>query len=280
MAIPIKNKEAIARMRESCAIAAGVLHELKRLVQTGISTQDLEEAGRDLIARHGARSACHGYTIGSRRYPAYTCISVNDEVVHGIPSIRRILRDDDIVSLDIVIEHDGYVGDNATTVPVGRVAPAVEQLLRVTREALGLGIAQAVTGHRIGDISHAIQLHVESHGFSVVRDMVGHGVGRSMHEEPQIPNFGRPGKGDFIKPGMTLAIEPMVNLGGYKTKTLTDGWTVVTTDGSPSAHFEHTVLTTDRGPEILTLPRAPESSNFKSQVSEVSSKAQISNLKS
>jgi len=280
MAIPIKNKEAIARMRESCAIAAGVLHELKRLVQTGISTQDLEEAGRDLIARHGARSACHGYTIGSRRYPAYTCISVNDEVVHGIPSIRRILRDGDIVSLDIVIEHDGYVGDNATTVPVGRVAPAVEQLLRVTREALGLGIAQAVTGHRIGDISHAIQLHVESHGFSVVRDMVGHGVGRSMHEEPQIPNFGRPGKGDFIKPGMTLAIEPMVNLGGYKTKTLTDGWTVVTTDGSPSAHFEHTVLTTDRGPEILTLPRAPESSNFKSQVSEVSSKAQISNLKS
>jgi methionyl aminopeptidase len=280
MAIPIKNKEAIARMRESCAIAAGVLHELKRLVQPGISTQDLEEAGRDLIAHHGARSACHGYTIGSRRYPAYTCISVNDEVVHGIPSIRRILRDGDIVSLDIVIEHDGYIGDNATTVPVGRVAPAVEQLLRVTREALGLGIAQAVTGHRIGDISHAIQLHVESHGFSVVRDMVGHGVGRSMHEEPQIPNFGRPGKGDFIKPGMTLAIEPMVNLGGYKTKTLTDGWTVVTTDGSPSAHFEHTVLTTDRGPEILTRPRAPESSNFKSQISEVSSKAQISNLKS
>jgi methionyl aminopeptidase len=260
MAIPIKSKEAIVRMRESCAIAAGVLHQLKQLVQPGISTQDLEEAGRDLIASHGARSACYGYTIGSRRYPAYTCISVNEEVVHGIPSIRRILRDGDIVSLDIVIEHNGYIGDNAFTVPVGRVAPEVDKLLRVTREALDLGLAQAVTGHRIGDISHAIQAHVEAHGFSVVRDMVGHGVGRSMHEEPQIPNFGKPGKGDLIKPGMTLAIEPMVNLGGYKTKTLADGWTVVTADGSPSAHFEHTVLTTERGPEILTLPASVPSS--------------------
>jgi methionyl aminopeptidase len=280
MAIPIKNKEAIARMRESCAIAAGVLHQLKQLVQPGMSTQDLEEAGRDLIASHGARSACYGYTIGSRRYPAHTCISVNEEVVHGIPSIRRILRDGDIVSLDIVIERNGYIGDNAFTVPVGSVAPEVEKLLRVTREALDLGIAQAVTGHRIGDISHAIQAHVESNGFSVVRDMVGHGVGRSMHEEPQIPNFGKPGKGDLIKPGMTLAIEPMVNLGGYKTKTLADGWTVVTTDGSPSAHFEHTVLTTERGPEILTIPAPTQITNFKSQISGPNFKSQISNLKS
>ncbi|HTQ32427.1 MAG TPA: type I methionyl aminopeptidase [Opitutaceae bacterium] len=260
MAIPIKNKEAIARMRESCAIAASVLHRLKQLVQPGISTQDLEEAGRDLIARLGARSACYGYTLGSRRYPAHTCISVNDEVVHGIPSFRRILRDGDIVSLDIVVEHDGYIGDNAATVPVGRIAPEIEKLLRVTREALDLGIAQAVTGHRIGDISHAIQAHVEASGFSVVRDMVGHGVGLSMHEEPQIPNFGKPGKSDPIKPGMTLAIEPMVNLGGYKTRILADGWTVVTADGSPSAHFEHTVLTTARGPEILTIPPPASSS--------------------
>jgi methionyl aminopeptidase len=253
--IPIKTDRQITRMREACAIAANVLQELKAIVRPGISTQDLEEAGRAAIQRLGARSACYGYQIGSRRYPAHTCISVNEEVVHGIPSFRRILRDGDIVSLDIVVEHDGFIGDNAVTVPVGAIDPIVQQLLRVTEEALRIGIAEAVVGNRIGDISHAIQRHVEGHGFSVVRDMVGHGVGLSMHEEPQIPNFGRKNSGDKIKPGMTLAIEPMVNLGAYKTKILSDGWTVVTTDGSPSAHFEHTVLTTDKGPEILTIPR-------------------------
>ncbi len=255
MTIPIKNKDGIARMREACAIAAAVLESLKPLVRPGITTQDLEEAGRDAIARHGARSACYGYQHGSRRYPAHTCISVNDEVVHGIPSFRRILRDGDIVSLDIVVWHNGYVGDNACTMPVGPVAPEIAKLLRVTREALDLGIRQAQIGNRIGDISSTIQIYVESAGFSVVRDMVGHGVGLAMHEPPEIPNFGRKGTGDKIRPGMTLAIEPMVNLGGHKTKVLADGWTVVSTDGSPSAHFEHTVLTTDRGPEILTLPR-------------------------
>jgi methionyl aminopeptidase len=209
-----------------------------------------------LIASQGARSACFGYQHGSRRYPAYTCISVNDEVVHGIPSFRRVLHDGDIVSLDIVVWHEGYVGDNAFTVPVGAIAAPVEKLLRVTQEALALGIKQAQVGNRIGDISFAIQSYVEANGFNVVREMVGHGVGVAMHEPPEIPNFGRKGTGDKIKPGMTLAIEPMVNLGGHKTKTLADGWTVVTTDGSPSAHFEHTVLTTDHGPEILTLPRA------------------------
>ncbi|MBS0664321.1 MAG: type I methionyl aminopeptidase [Verrucomicrobia bacterium] len=255
MTIPIKNKDGIAKMREACAIAATVLEALKPLVRPGITTQDLEEAGRDLIASYGARSACYGYQHGSRRYPAHTCISVNDEVVHGIPSFRRILRDGDIVSLDIVVWHDGYVGDNAFTVPCGAISPAVEKLLRVTREALELGIRQAVVGNRIGDISAAIQAYVESNGFSVVREMVGHGVGVAMHEPPEIPNFGRKGTGDKIKPGMTLAIEPMVNLGGAKTKTLADGWTVSTSDGAPSAHFEHTVLTTERGPEILTIPR-------------------------
>jgi len=255
MTIPIKSKDGIAKMREACAIAATVLDQLKPLVRPGITTQDLEEAGRDLIAKLGARSACYGYQHGSRRYPAHTCISVNDEVVHGIPSFRRVLREGDIVSLDIVVEHDGYIGDNAFTVPVGPVSPAIEKLLRVTREALDLGVRAAATGNRIGDISHAVQAYVESNGFSVVRDMVGHGVGSSMHEPPEIPNFGRRGTGDKIKPGMTLAIEPMVNLGGYKTKTLSDGWTIVTADGSPSAHFEHTVLTTDHGPEVLTLPR-------------------------
>ncbi|NBQ56831.1 MAG: type I methionyl aminopeptidase [Opitutaceae bacterium] len=253
--IPIKDKIGIAKMREACAIAATVLDQLKPLVRPGVTTQDLEEAGRDWIARLGARSACFGYQHGSRRYPAHTCISVNEEVVHGIPSLRRVLREGDIVSLDIVVWHDGYVGDNATTLPVGPISPALEKLLRVSREALDLGIRQAQVGNRIGDISHAIQTHCESHGFSVVRDMVGHGVGTAMHEPPEIANFGRRGTGEKIKPGMTLAIEPMVNLGGFKTKTLGDGWTHVTSDGQPSAHFEHTVLTTDSGPEILTIPR-------------------------
>jgi len=252
--IPVKDKEGIARMREACSMAATVLEILKPLVRPGITTMDLEEAGRAEIARLGARSACYGYQHGSRRYPAYTCISVNEEVVHGIPSFKRILREGDIVSLDIVLEYNGYVGDNAYTVPVPPVSPKVQKLLRVTQEALGLGIAAALVGNRIGDISSAIQAHVESHGFGVVRDMVGHGVGVSMHEPPEIPNFGRRGTGERIKPGMTFAIEPMVNLGGYATKILSDGWTVVSSDGTPSAHFEHTVLTTEKGPEILTIP--------------------------
>jgi len=253
--IPIKTRDQIARMREACAAAAMVLEALKPLVKPGVTTQDLEEAGREMISRFGARSACFGYQHGSRRYPAHTCISVNDEVVHGIPSLRRVLREGDLVSLDIVVERGGFIGDNALTLPVASVSPAAEKLLRVTREALDIGIREAVVGNRIGDISNAIQRHVEGNGFSVVREMVGHGVGVRMHEPPEIPNFGRRGTGDRIRPGMTLAIEPMVNAGGHRTKTLPDGWTVVTEDGSLSAHFEHTVLTTDQGPEILTIPR-------------------------
>lgn len=250
----IKTKDQIVRMREACTIAAKVLAELKQLVRPGTTTQDLDEAGRDLMAAYGARSADYGYQIGSRRYPAHTCISVNEEIVHGVPSFRRVLHDGDIVSLDVTVTYNGYVGDNATTVPVGAIDARKKKLMRVTEESLALGIRQAVVGNRIGDISYAIQNHVESHGFSVVRDLVGHGVGASMHEPPEIPNFGRRGTGPVIKPGMTLAIEPMVNLGGYRTKTLSDGWTVVTADGSPSAHYEHTVLTTENGPEILTRP--------------------------
>jgi methionyl aminopeptidase len=255
--IPIKNKDGIQRMRESCAIAATVLQRLKERVQPGVSTYDLDQAAREMIAEYGARSACHGYQIGTRRYPAYSCISVNEEVVHGIGSLKRVLKEGDIVSLDVVVEYNGYIGDNAFTVPVGTVDPRVEKLLRVTREALEIGIRQAIVGNRIGDISEAIQQYVEGFGFGVVREMVGHGVGTSMHEEPQIPNFldRKKSKTDAIRPGMTLAIEPMVNLGGHRTKTLSDGWTVVTVDGSPSAHFEHTVLTTEKGPEILTIPR-------------------------
>jgi methionyl aminopeptidase len=255
--IPIKNSEAIKRMRESCAIAATILARLKAQVRPGITTYDLDQIGRDLIASFGARSAPYGYTHGSGRpYPAYTCLSVNEEVVHGIGSLKRVLRDGDIISLDVTVEYNGYIGDNAVTVPVGTIAPRTVELLKVTEEALALGIKQAVTGNRIGDISYAVQTFVEAHGFSIVREMVGHGVGRAMHEEPQIPNFGRRNMGEKIKPGMTLAIEPMVNLGRHEVRTLADGWTVVTRDGSPSAHFEHTVLTTDSGPEILTIPRA------------------------
>lgn len=250
-------------MRESCAIAALVLEQLKELVRPGITTYDLDQAARDLIARQGARSACYGYQIGSRRFPAYTCLSVNEEVVHGIGSLKRVLSDGDVVSLDVVLEYKGYIGDNATTVPIGAVSPRVAELLKVSEEALYLGIKQATVGNRIGDISKAIQTYVEAHGFGVVRDLVGHGVGVSMHEEPQIPNFTDQARKRTaeIKPGMTLAIEPMVNLGTYRTKTLSDGWTIVTADNSPSAHFEHTVLTTENGPEILTIakPASPVS---------------------
>ena len=256
MAIPIKNAEGIRRMRDACALAAEILAELKAQVRPGITTFDLDQIGRDLIASRGARSAPHGYTIGSRRYPAYTCLSVNEEVVHGIGSLKRILRDGDIISVDVTVEYHGYIGDNAVTIPVGPIAARTAELLAVTEHALQLGIAQAVVGNRIGDISHAVQTYVEAHGFGVVREMVGHGVGQSMHEEPQIPNFGRKGTGERIKPGMTLAIEPMVNLGDHRVRTLSDGWTVVTADGQPSAHFEHTVLTTETGPEILTLPHS------------------------
>jgi len=241
-------------MRAACAVAAKVLHELKQLVRPGLTTQDLDEAGRDLIAANGARSADYGYQIGNRRYPAHTCISVNEEVVHGVPSLRRVIQDGDIVSIDVTVNYQGYIGDNAVTIPVGDIPPEWEKLVRVTEQSLVLGIAQARVGNRIGDISHAVQTYVESHGYGVVRDYVGHGVGERMHEPPEVPNFGKPGRGPVIKPGMTIAIEPMVNLGHYKTKVLSDGWTVVTADGSPSAHFEHTILITDKGPEILTVP--------------------------
>jgi len=255
MAIPIKNDVAITRMREACAIASTVLYKLRETVRPGITTYDLDQLGRDLIADLGARSACYGYQVGSRRFPAFTCLSVNEEVVHGIGSLKRVLHDGDIIALDVVLEYEGYIGDNAITVPVGETSSARQKLLRVTEESLRLGIAQAKVGNRIGDISHAIQSHVEKHGFGVVRDMVGHGVGVSMHEEPQIPNFGRRGSGDHIRPGMTLAIEPMVNASSWRTRTLRDGWTIATADGADSAHFEHTVLTTEQGPEVLTLPR-------------------------
>lgn len=251
---PIKSSEGIARMRESCRIAATVLARMRALVAPGVSTYDLDQEGRRLIEGFGAKSACYNYKVGPRRFPAFTCISVNEEVVHGIASLKRILMPGDIVSLDVTVEYGGYIGDNAFTVTVPPVAPEVEKLVRVTEEALAIAVAKAKTGNRIGDLSNAVQTFVEGHGFGIVREMVGHGVGRAMHEEPQIPNFGRRGTGMPIRPGMTLAIEPMVNLGTHRVTTLSDGWTIVTADGKPSAHFEHTVLTTESGPEILTIP--------------------------
>jgi len=256
--IPIKNKDGVAGMREACRVAAAVLAKMRALAAPGISTYDLDQEAKKIIEGYGARSACYNYrpSRSHRAYPAYTCISVNEEVVHGIGSIKRILRPGDIVSMDVVVEYCGWMGDNAYTARIDPIPSEVSRLLQVTEAALHHGIEQARVGNRIGEISHAIQTYVESNGFSVVRDMVGHGVGRSMHEEPQIPNFGRKGTGEKIRPGMTLAIEPMVNMGTHRIETLDDGWTTVTADGKPSAHFEHTVLTTETGPEILTIPPA------------------------
>lgn len=252
--IPLKTAAEIERMRDACRIAANVLDGMKACVREGVSTYELDQLGRNLMLEEGATSACYQYQIGSRRFPSHTCISVNEEVVHGIASLQRVLKRGDIVALDVTVVYHGYIGDNACTMRVGEVTPDVDRLVRVTEEAMREGIAEARAGHKVGDISHAVQRYVESRGFSVVREFVGHGVGRSMHEEPQIPNFGRRGTGDKLKPGMTLAIEPMVNMGRHEVDVLADGWTVVARDRRPSAHFEHTVLVTSGDPEILTVP--------------------------
>jgi methionyl aminopeptidase len=245
--IPTKTANEIARMRVACRVAAEVLEALAVIVQPGISTAELNQAAGRMIAERGGKSPFLGY----RGYPGQICVSVNEEVVHGIPSERRI-QYGDIVSLDVGVIVDGFVGDNATTVAVGVIEARTRELLQATEAGLAAGIAAARSGNRVGDISWAVQSTVENRGFSVVREFVGHGVGRRMHEEPQIPNFGKAGTGPKLKPGMTLAIEPMINAGGCEVKVLRDEWTVVTVDGAPSAHFEHTVLVTDGEPEILT----------------------------
>ncbi len=251
--IPIKSDSEIEKMREACRVAAEVLAELKPHVQEGNNTFEIDQIAKSLLMEKGAKSACYQYEVGSRRFPSYICISVNDEVVHGIGRVDRIIKDGDSVVLDVVVSYKGYIGDNAYTVSVGKLSKEEEELLKVTEESLYRGIEHARVGSRVGDISHAIQQYVESRRFSIVRDFVGHGVGVSMHEEPQIPNFGRKNTGPRLKPGMTLAIEPMVNLGRPEVKILDDGWTVVTQDRKASAHFEHTVLVTDGDPEILTV---------------------------
>jgi methionyl aminopeptidase len=245
--IPIKSAKEIDRMRESGRRAAEIISQVSALIRPGVSTSEIDTAAADFMAQNQCTSAFLGY----KKFPGHICISLNEEVVHGIGGKRRI-QYGDIVKLDIGVFHQGYVGDTATTVAVGAIDPKIQRLLEVTEDSLDLAIKQAIPGNRVGDISSAVEDEIVANGYSVVREFVGHGVGRKLHEEPQVPNFGRPKQGAKLKPGMTIAIEPMVNMGTSSVKILADGWTVVTADARPSSHFEHTVLITQGEPEILT----------------------------
>ncbi len=235
-------------MARASRIVVKALQAIRGILSPGITTGEIEKIAEEIIYSEGGTPTFKGY----RGYPASLCVSVNEEVVHGIPSLERRLNQGDIVSIDIGVTCQGYIGDAAVTLPVGKVSEEASRLMRVTEEALYAGIEMARPGNRLSDISHAIQAHAEAAGYSVVRAFVGHGVGKTLHEEPQVPNFGPPGKGPRLKAGMTLAIEPMVNEGSYHVVILDDGWTARTRDGRLSAHFEHTVHITDNGPEILT----------------------------
>ncbi len=247
--IILKTKRDLEAMRPACTAAGMVLDEIVAFIKPGVSTRDVDEYAASRIKHCGAKSAFLGY----RKYPCQICISVNDQVVHGLAGNRQ-LHFGEIVSLDVGVIHHGFVGDTARTIAVGGCSASAQKLMDVTEKSLYEGIRQAVPGQRVVDISRAIQNYVEANGFSVVREFVGHGVGRSMHEEPQIPNFVDGKSSPKLRPGMTIAIEPMVNAGMAGVKILKDGWTVVTQDGSLSAHFEHTVLVTETEPEILTWP--------------------------
>ncbi|UCE84175.1 MAG: type I methionyl aminopeptidase [Deltaproteobacteria bacterium] len=246
--IHLKSPREIQVMRDANRIVAEILAELREQITPGISTMELNEIGESLAAKRNARPAFKGFN----GFPYALCASINEEVVHGMPSLKRILREGDIISLDFGVVHKDFYGDAAITVPVGQVDDMSRELIQATEEALYRGIAQAAAGNRLSDISHAIQSHVEAKGFSVVREFVGHGIGRSLHESPQIPNYGSPGLGVRLKPGMVLAIEPMINQGEYGVEILGDGWTAVTKDRSRSAHFEHSIAITENGPEILS----------------------------
>ncbi len=245
--IILKSERELNYMRDAGRITAGALAEVKKAVAPEVTTQELDDIAAEYIKSRGAIPAFKGY----HGFPGNICTSVNEQVVHGIPGLRR-LKSGDNVSIDIGAVINGYNGDAAITVPVGEVDAQVAKLIEVTEASLAKGLELAVAGNRLSDISHAVQLHAEQFGFGVVRDYVGHGIGRNMHEDPQIPNYGPPGRGPRLKPGMTLAIEPMINLGTHEVRTLEDRWTVVTMDGKPSAHWEHTVAITEDGPEILT----------------------------
>lgn len=245
--IIVKSERDLEAMRPACAVATSVLDDVSAFIQPGVTTRQVDEYAASRIKHYGAKSAFLGY----RKYPCQMCISVNDQVVHGLAGDRQ-LRFGDIVSLDVGVVYNGFIGDTARTVAVGGCGVLAQKLMDITEKALYEGIAQALPGGRVADISRAVQTFVEGNGFSVVREFVGHGVGRSMHEEPQVPNFVDGKSSPKLRPGMTIAIEPMVNAGSPDVKILNDGWTVVTRDGSLSAHFEHTVLITEGEPEILT----------------------------
>ncbi|MCM2322056.1 MAG: type I methionyl aminopeptidase [Oligoflexia bacterium] len=247
--VSLKSPREIGLIRKACAVVAQILEELAAMAKPGISTAELDRFAEARARELKAVPAFKGY----HGFPASVCISLNEEVVHGIPSAKRLLKDGDIVGLDFGVILDGWYGDSARTVAVGNISPAARKLLEVTQEGLARGIQQCWEGNRVFDIGHAIQNYVEGFGFSVVREFVGHGIGRALHEEPQIPNYGPKGKGIPLKVGMVLAIEPMINAGSHEVKVLSDGWTAVTLDQSLSAHFEHTVAITPKGPEILTL---------------------------
>ena len=249
--IPIKSAKEVEKMRQACRTASEILDRVSEIVRPGITTKEVDEAAAVFMQEAKVKSAFLGYRLGHRVFPGNICISLNDEVVHGIASQRRI-QYGDIVKLDIGVIENGWVGDTATTVPVGIVEERIDQLLRVTENALERAIRIAREGTRLGDICAEIEDEAQRNHFSVVREFVGHGVGRKLHEEPQIPNYGKRGSGPRLKAGMTLAIEPMINLGTAAVRLLDDGWTVRTADGMPSAHFEHTVLITGGEPEILT----------------------------
>ncbi len=248
----LKSPEEIAIMREACRIVAEILEELARAVRPGITTDELDRMAEELTYRKGARPAFKGYKPGDVVYPKTLCVSVNEEIVHGIPSGRR-LKAGDIVGLDFGVVYQGFYGDAARTVAVGKIAESAERLLRVTREALYCGIEQCRAGNRIGDIARAVQEHAEGAGYSVVEEFAGHGIGRKLHEDPQVPNYFRRGMPNpRLQEGMVLAIEPMVNEGTARLRIMKDGWTAVTADGKLSAHFEHSVAITGNGPVILT----------------------------
>lgn len=246
--VEIKTPDEIALMREAGRIVCEILDELEKAVAPGVTTWELDQLSEDLIYKKGAKPAFKGY----QKFPCCLCASINEEVVHGIPSKKRKLAEGDLMKLDFGVVYKGYYGDSARTVPVGKVTPQAQALVDATRESLYQGIAAMRAGNRIGDIGHAVQTCVEKRGFSVVQDFVGHGIGKKLHEHPQVPNYGKPGMGMKLRPGMVLAIEPMVNAGTHKVEVLDDDWTAVTLDRKLSAHFEHTVAITEDGPQILT----------------------------
>lgn len=248
----VKTFDEIALIKESCKIVAGVLFYIEKFIKPGFTTREIDGLIEDFIRSKGGEPAFKGYRVKKNIFPASSCISINEEVVHGIPSNRK-LNEGDIVSIDVGVRKNGYYGDGAKTFSVGEISTSKKKLLKVTEESLYIGLDNARDGNYINDVSMAIQQHVESAGFSVVRDLVGHGIGRNLHEDPPIPNYFHSGYKNKFKEGMTVAIEPMVNYGTYKVMILKDNWTYVTADGEPSAHFEHSVLITKGNPEILTL---------------------------